>query len=205
MSENHSTSPLLRVNQLSIALVWASLYPDVEFWIGVPGFLGYEVSSKARVRSFKYRRGAGGRGGWKCVIMETPQTYLYPTTHKKSGKHLMITLHQSRKRTIQQVGYWMLSAFVGPCPPNHDCCHNDGDASNNDLNNLRWGTRSDNAIDTVKHGKCTFNTKLNPERVRAIRSRLAAGDAQKKVSEDFGIAASTVSFINSKRIWGWVI
>ena len=33
-----------------------------------------------------------------------------------------------------------------------ECCHNDGDFENNRLSNLRWGTKSENTLDSVKHG-----------------------------------------------------
>lgn len=43
-------------------------------------------------------------------------------------------------------------AFHGRRPPGMDVCHNDGDKLNNSAENLRWGTRSENNLDAVRHG-----------------------------------------------------
>lgn len=43
-------------------------------------------------------------------------------------------------------------AFIGPRPEGMEVCHNDGNPSNNHVDNLRYGTRSENARDAVKHG-----------------------------------------------------
>lgn len=46
----------------------------------------------------------------------------------------------------------VLETFIGPCPPDMECCHNDGNPLNNKLSNLRWDTPQNNQIDRVKHG-----------------------------------------------------
>lgn len=46
----------------------------------------------------------------------------------------------------------VLNAFVGPPPAEHECCHENGDSSDNRLGNLYWGTKSENQLDRVRHG-----------------------------------------------------
>lgn len=46
----------------------------------------------------------------------------------------------------------VLSAWVGPCPAGMECRHLDGRPGNNNLYNLKWGTRSENAHDRISHG-----------------------------------------------------
>lgn len=55
-------------------------------------------------------------------------------------------------RGTVQVGRLVLEAFVGPCPPGMECCHNDDNPTNNTLGNLRWGTHSDNMRDAYRNG-----------------------------------------------------
>lgn len=54
----------------------------------------------------------------------------------------------------------VLTAFVGPCPPGMECCHEDGDPANCSLPNLRWDTHSSNLRDKVRHGTDFQSNKL---------------------------------------------
>ena len=69
-------------------------------------------------------------------------------------------------------------AFIGPQPsPKHEVCHNDGNPLNNVPGNLRWGTRSENLYDTVRHGvnfwasqtHCAQGHEFTPENTRIGR------------------------------------
>lgn len=100
---------------------------EPETWkpvVGCEGF--YEVSNEGRVRSSRGRIS----GGWM------------------SGKYRMVSLGKAGPR---QVHVLVLEAFVGKRPEGMDGCHNDGDPGNNRVENLRWGTRSSNILDTVRH------------------------------------------------------
>lgn len=46
----------------------------------------------------------------------------------------------------------VLEAFVGPCPPGMEVLHINGVRDDNRLANLRYGTRSENMIDALRHG-----------------------------------------------------
>lgn len=57
----------------------------------------------------------------------------------------------------------VLLTYVGPCPPLHECCHWDGDNTNNLLSNLRWGTRVENQADSSRIGtRYIANGEANP-------------------------------------------
>jgi hypothetical protein len=47
--------------------------------------------------------------------------------------------------------------FIGPCPDGLEVCHNDGVHTNVTRGNIRYGTKSDNAKDRVKHGRQASN------------------------------------------------
>lgn len=62
--------------------------------------------------------------------------------------------------------------FHGERPsPDHEVRHLDGNPMNNHASNLAWGTRSENAIDRIKHG-----TQYRPDwSDPAVREKLVSG------------------------------
>lgn len=103
-------------------------------WRPVVGFPAYEVSDDGQVRRIS-------------DLLAIPRH-----TANKSG-HLRVSLKETtgayRQRYIHRL---VLESFVGACPEGLEACHNDGDGTNNRLDNLRWDTHSSNMYDKVKHG-----------------------------------------------------
>lgn len=104
---------------------------DREVWLPVVGYEQlYEVSNQGAVRRIGRPALLGGlqRGYW----------------------HVELWRKNRRKRV--PVHRLALEAFVGPCPEGMEGCHNDGDSTNNRIENLRWDTSASNKLDIVKHG-----------------------------------------------------
>ena len=118
------------------------LFSDVnEIWKPIPGYEGkYEVSDQGRIRSFR----------------RNPKGYLLKPGRMPEG-HLSVSLGRKNSQCVHKL---VLLAFVGLAPDGHECCHNNGNPADNRLENLRWGTRSENIKDAVKHG-----TWLTPGRI----------------------------------------
>lgn len=117
-----------------------------ERWLPVPGYEGYyDVSDLGRVRSLD-RVVPHGRGAVKRL-----RGRLLKPRFDSDGRQV-VTLYGDGKRLTVRVYVLVLEAFVGPRPPGFDCCHYDGDESNDRLSNLRWDTRSANRLDSVRHG-----------------------------------------------------
>lgn len=55
-------------------------------------------------------------------------------------------------RRVCMVHQLILFAFVGPRPGRMEACHNNGNPSDNRVENLRWDTTSENQKDAVRHG-----------------------------------------------------
>jgi HNH endonuclease len=100
----------------------------------------------------------------------------------------------------------VLMTFVGPCPPGLMGCHNDGNAANNRLSNLRWDTHNSNIQDAVKHGAYPVGSrrrtaKLAESDILKIREMLASGSLQRVVGAAFKVHQKTISRIANGENW----
>lgn len=111
-----------------------------ENWLTVPGWTGYEVSSRGRVRSVERALGDGRIAGG-LVLAQTAD---------KDG-YRYVTLSDGKRRKRVHVAVLVLTAFTGPCPPGQEACHKNGRRGDNRAVNLRWGTRPENRQDRERH------------------------------------------------------
>lgn len=118
-----------------------------ELWRPVEGSDGrYEVSSLGRVRS----------NGW-TLITSHGRTRRIPARvlsgkPNHSGGYAQVNLRMPEGVQHVHVHHLVLTAFVGPRPEGAYGCHNNGDPTDNRVENLRWDTPSGNRIDRVLHG-----------------------------------------------------
>jgi hypothetical protein len=119
---------------------WAAIFiMNTELFKDISGHDGrYQVSNLGRVRSFH-------RG--KNIILK-------PGTMNKFG-HCSVSLRR-KTRTVHSL---VLEAFIGPPPPNMEVLHINGVGSDNRLENLRYGTRSENNLDMAVHGRLYFSVE----------------------------------------------
>jgi hypothetical protein len=108
--------------------------PGRQEWRPAPGYEGlYEVSSKGLIWSL-YRH---------IVLKQSLGT---------NGR-LHVGLYKDGKRTTVWVAQLVAEAFHGKCPPGQEVRHwPDRNPFNNAANNLVYGTRSQNTLDSVQHG-----------------------------------------------------
>ncbi|PVB19745.1 NUMOD4 motif-containing HNH endonuclease [Mycobacteroides abscessus] len=117
---------------------------QIEAWLPVVGYEGlYEVSHLGRVKSVRRKGLQGGFIGGK-ILRPGPQRRGYLTVHlyDKSGCG-------SSKRVHRLVA----EAFYGPGPEGCEVLHLNDIPGDNRLENLRWGTRSENELDKRRNGR----------------------------------------------------
>ena len=66
--------------------------------------------------------------------------------------HPRVTLSRNGRHRPYHVHYLVTSTFLGPKPSGMETRHLDGNATNNAVSNLVYGTKSENTLDAVKHG-----------------------------------------------------
>jgi len=157
-----------------------------EIWKPIPGHEGqYEVSNHGRVRSF--RQSVNGK-----IRKPTPSV----------DGHLYITLGRGVNTTVHAL---VLLTFIGPRPTGKECCHNDGNPSNNCLSNLRWDTHKENARDIFRHS-ASKNQKLTPEAVHHIKSVLIADKSKgvlTRLARQYGVTIGAVSCIKRGKTYDY--
>lgn len=110
----------------------------------------------------------------------------------------------------------VLLAFVGPCPEGMQCQHfPDPNPTNNQLDNLSWGTALENQQDRNLHGTGHKKTsargekqgcaKLKVDEVRTIRNLYATGKyTQVTLARRFGVDQERISRIVRRQAWAHV-
>lgn len=115
----------------------------------VPGWPGYSVSADGQVMN---KRGTG----------PIRQEWSHMHVRERQG-HLRVALYDKGRRHWRYVHMLVASAFLGPRPKQYETCHRDGDRTNNHVDNLYYGTRSENALDRERHKRELANEASNRE------------------------------------------
>ena len=168
--------------------------PTIEYR-DIPGFPGYRIGTDGSVWSSR-QLNKGHRGQWHRLHIRVTNT----------RQHLSVSLQDSvtkrgKTRFIHSI---LLEAFVGPRPPGMLALHKNDIPHDNRLDNLYWGTESEQARDRVTNrhlprGKAHPNGKLSDDDVRAIRLRSAHGDSRRTLARAFHVTYSHIGNILSRR------
>ena len=126
--------------------------PEDEVWLPT-GYEGYFVSNAGHI----WGPGKHGHAG-----------LLKPTPNIRTG-HLEVSLHVNGVRIRKYIHRLVAEAFI-PNPHNYPIVrHLDDDPSNNQVENLAWGTQRDNMRDAIRNG--TFKHFTDESRELAMKKR----------------------------------
>lgn len=176
----------------------------------IPGFPDYLISKNGIVYSVAKRANRGRPK--EPIIMSLWKCFGYPSVRlQKDGKGYKKFVHRL-----------VLETFIGPCPNRYECRHLDDNKENNNLDNLKWGTRKENRQDMYKNGKGAIGEKhgmcrLTINKVLKIR-RLAKknlkqfdekrendiGSGYRDIAKKFGVSPSAIGHVVRRSTWGWV-
>lgn len=113
--------------------------------------------------------------------------------------HNQVQLCKNNIKINKLCGVLVLEAFVGPRPsPEHDCCHGKRGSLDDSLDNVYWGTKSqNNGADKFRDGTLLFGeknhwAKLTNEDVIEIRRLYMIGYTQTELAKMFNITKSAI-------------
>ncbi|NBW13558.1 MAG: hypothetical protein EBR82_36690 [Caulobacteraceae bacterium] len=110
------------------------MYRDIQ------GFPGYRVGDDGSI--------------WSCRTWHAQLSNVWhrmKTAVDHAGYHRVTMSVNGRKKTTV-VHRVVLEEFVGSCPSGNECRHLNGNPGDNRAVNLQWGTKSENARDSLRHG-----------------------------------------------------
>lgn len=139
-----------------------------EEWRTIPGWPGYEVSNLGNLRSLK-----PGKQGPKVARLD----------RRGYWRVSLSVAGVTKNRRVHQL---VALAFLGPRPDGCEVRHLDGNRTNNNAENLAYGTSAENRADTLAHGTHNMARKTHCIRghmfdeANAARVRLATGSIARR-------------------------
>ena len=182
------TTKFCKENKMAEQIVAEVEYRDVV------GFPGYRVGNDGSFWSCWATNG--------CLTSTWKQLRGFPV----KGGYVIAAMRQNGIPKTRLLHHLVLEAFVGPCPEGMETCHENDISNDNRVENLRWGTRESNFRDRDRNGGTARGTKiglskLNDEKVLAIRTRAFSGESLAELAKEFGCNDRNVSQIVLGRTW----
>lgn len=154
----------------------------------VEGYPGYFASTYGKIYSER-------RGG--------PRRAMKPDVGEQGHSRVQLHREGSGERGDRLLVHRIiLETFVGPAPSTDaQGRHRDGNAQNNRISNLMWGTQEENWTDAKRHGSHRRYSKLTEEQATEIRRRHAAGESGEALAREFPVSSTQIRNIASGRQW----
>jgi hypothetical protein len=163
-----------------------------ENWRPVAGYEGlYIVSDWGRLMSLPGKSKAGG----------------FRQLDKTKFGYFRVKLRKNDKNMTFMVHRLVAAAFIGPCPPNKEIDHIDGNRTNNTLPNLRYLTSSENQKAAITRNRRVYSgeknafAKLTWAKVNEIRRLSIEGMTQQKIADLFNVRQTNISQIVNGKAW----
>jgi len=168
-----------------------------------PNYPGYSISADGDVFTHRKRFGKGKGKGSGVLIDSTYSRKL--KLYEGQGGYVFVTISTARGQRSIPIHTLLADAFIGACPAGQEVRHLDGDRKNNELSNLAYGTRQDNAQDTVRYGGLKGSKHpraiLTEHTIILLRTAYKQGRRICEIGHDFGINSKTVASIVHGRRW----
>jgi hypothetical protein len=171
----------------------------IETWEGI-----YEVSNFGRVASCD-RVVSVVRYDGVCYSFKLRRRVLRPSA--AANGYLIVSFTTAGRRQYRYVHELVATHFISKRPNGLEVCHLNGVRSDCRMSNLRWGSRSSNALDrhlhgtmNQAHGEAHSNAKLTEADVRWIRAN-SDRLSYREMGRRLGVCHSTVALADQRKQW----
>jgi len=169
-----------------------------EVWKDIIGFEGlYQFSNLYRIKSLPKE------GSHKEYLQSCIDKQGYPR----------ITLRKNGISHVRKIHRLVLEYYIGLCPEGMQCRHLNDKKNDYRIENLRWGTASENQQDSIRNGTHyvgdrrgtrTRNAKLTDEKILDIRKLRKQGLSFAEIARKFNVNGQTISNIEHGRTWSHI-
>lgn len=138
-------------------------------------------------------------GGGRPFTRTVKGRILRPGRFCRSGHVSVVLGRGTHGKPVHQL---VLLTFVGPAPEGLEVRHINGNPSDNRLENLFYGTRTENIIDVYKTGKAW--RKLTATEAAGIKQALKNGTRGSELARQYGVSQQTISHIKREVSYWWI-
>ena len=116
-----------------------------------------------------------------------------------------VNIYKNGKGSYRRIHCLMLETFIGPRPKGMCARHLNDIRDDNRIENLKWGTASENYNDAIKNKKIKLgedrpNSKLTNKQVIEIR-KLKDKFTYLEISKKYNVSKATITHIMTRRNW----
>ncbi len=152
----------------------------------------YDVSNLGRVRSRAPRGGDMKRGG-----NQNPQILRLLRPGIASHGYPTVAIGHGNTCSVHVL---VATAFLGPCPPGQEVRHKDDNRQNPRADNLEYGTRTQNILDSVQRGRWHRSRKLTDDQIQQIRFYIEdEGISRRLAAELFGVCRQVIDKVINRQ------
>jgi len=169
----------------------------------LPECHAYAIGDDGSVWS-RWKINSAGRGKPLPRTMDGDWKRLNPSSDAVGRKVVNIAYPAGIKQ--EKVHRLVLAAFVGECPDGMIACHNNGDHSDNRLDNLRWDTPKANEADKLIHGTHNMGERCGTSKMKladvvCALERYRNGEPSKSIAKDYGVTANHIARLARGERW----
>lgn len=171
----------------------------IEVWRDIPGYEGkYQASTLGGIRSLTRQITQTSR--WGTDFTRTVKGHVLRPGRYCEGGHVSVVLGKGANGS--PVHQLVLLTFEGPPPSGQEVRHLNGIPTDNRLENLVYGTRTNNILDVFYLGrpwrKLTISDALH------IRSAIASGETGASLALQFNVSQTAISRVKVGRTFWWL-
>lgn len=173
----------MRVEARDVLYIGDNMITNDEIWATNLNHPKYLISSYGRIYNLYSNR------------------YLKPTQNGEGYLRIKLRRNNSNPKDTKQwfVHNLVLDTFIGERPKDNICRHYPNpDKTCNNINNLQWGTQSENIQDRLELGS---GTKLTPQEVINIKNDIINKRTCSDIAKQYNISDGIINNIKHGKMW----